>query len=102
VNPPTTGRISPGGRPTVRPAAELNLLKALVRTELGLADDDVVLVSELRCAEPGCPPVETVVVVLDGDGHHKWQLPQPPEEVTPHTLRHTLAMNPEGQSLTHD
>jgi hypothetical protein len=97
VNPPATGRINPGGRSTVRPA-ELAILKALVRTELSLTDDDVVLVNELRCTKAGCPPVETVVVVLDGDGHHKWQLPQPPEEVTSHTLRRTLAMNPEGQS----
>jgi hypothetical protein len=28
-----------------------------------LPDEATVIVSELRCAEPGCPPIETVVLV---------------------------------------
>jgi hypothetical protein len=102
VSPPVPGRIRPGGVSPTRPATDLSALKAVVRAELRLTCEDVVLVSELRCAEAGCPPVETVVVVLDTQGHRTWKLPQAPEEVTPHTLRHTLATNPEGQALTHD
>jgi hypothetical protein len=95
-------RIRPGGVGTAGPAGDLSGLKTLVRTSLALNADDVVLVSELHCAEPGCPPVETVVVVLDEDGHRKWKIPLPPAEVTTHTLRQTLAAEPQGQKLTND
>jgi hypothetical protein len=36
--------------------------------ELLAAGDATIMVSELRCSEPGCPPVETVIAVLDGPG----------------------------------
>jgi hypothetical protein len=32
----------------------------------GLEEEAVILVSELRCTEPGCPPVETVIAILSG------------------------------------
>ena len=28
-----------------------------------LGDDDSVLVTQLRCSEPGCPPLETAIVI---------------------------------------
>jgi len=28
------------------------------------ADDDAVVVNELACTQPGCPPIETVVALL--------------------------------------
>jgi hypothetical protein len=31
-----------------------------------LGDETTLLVSELRCGEPGCPPVETVIAALNG------------------------------------
>lgn len=40
-------------------------VKRWARAALGLPDEAVVLVTELRCAEPGCPPFETVIAVLD-------------------------------------
>ncbi len=39
-------------------------IKARTVELLALPDDAVVMVSELQCTEPGCPPVETVVAVL--------------------------------------
>lgn len=44
-----------------RRAAEI---AELVRVTLGLPDDVAVTVQQLSCAEPGCPPVETVIAVL--------------------------------------
>jgi len=41
-------------------------VKGWVRAALLLDVDATVLVSELACTEPGCPPVETVIAVLDG------------------------------------
>lgn len=43
-------------------------LKDLARTLWDLAEDETVMVSELRCHEDGCPDVETVVAVLSGPG----------------------------------
>ena len=49
------------------PAVEsIRSIKQWVREVLALAEDERVMVSELACHEPGCPPVETVVVVLRG------------------------------------
>ena len=33
----------------------------------GLREEDSVVVSELRCSEPGCPPLETVVLIAASD-----------------------------------
>ena len=33
-----------------------------------LGIDVVVMVTELRCTEPGCPPLETVIAILDEPG----------------------------------
>lgn len=74
--------------------------KHLVRTHLGLAPTDVVLISALSCSQPDCPPVETVVVVLD-EGHRKWTFPVPPHELTDSLIRHQLTTEPQGH-LPHD
>ncbi|MGQ0743154.1 MAG: nitrate reductase [Acidimicrobiales bacterium] len=39
-------------------------IKGWVRHEMGLDEDAVVTVSELECAEPGCPPIETAISVF--------------------------------------
>lgn len=39
-------------------------LKSAVTDALALTDADTVLVTELACHEPGCPPRETVVAVM--------------------------------------
>ena len=39
-------------------------LKELAARVLAVADDEVVMVTELACIEPGCPPIETVIAVL--------------------------------------
>ena len=43
-------------------------IKAWVTDAFGLADTATVLVTELRCTEPGCPPLETVIALLSADG----------------------------------
>ncbi|MFO0823969.1 MAG: hypothetical protein U0792_12805 [Gemmataceae bacterium] len=69
-----------GSRPD---PATAELIKVWMREVLGLAGDAVVMVTELRCGEPGCPDVETVIVVMGEPGkgrHHR--LPKPVREVT--------------------
>jgi hypothetical protein len=46
-------------------------IRSWVRDRLSLSDDTVIMVSELRCSEPGCPPLETLVAVLDGPGQRR-------------------------------
>jgi hypothetical protein len=49
--------------PKTGPGA-LARIRGWVRTVWDLSEDASVMVSELRCSEPGCPPVETVVLVF--------------------------------------
>ena len=45
---------------------KISEIQCWVRDRLALAEDTIVMVSELRCSEPGCPPLETVMAVLEG------------------------------------
>ncbi len=60
-----------GEAPRSAPAA-VSQLKAWVVSACRLGEDVTVMVSELRCREPGCPPLETVVAVMPGPGL-RWQ-----------------------------
>lgn len=46
-------------------AAAAQRVKAWVREACSLDDATTVMVSELRCQEPGCPPLETFVAILE-------------------------------------
>ena len=46
--------------------ASIRSIKQWFGELLALSEEERVMVSELACHEPGCPPVETVVVVLRG------------------------------------
>ena len=75
--------------------ARLTAIKAQTRQEPRLTDDDTVVVRQLDCTEPGCPPVETVVAVLAADGSTRcWTLHHPVTEITPERLADTLATSP--------
>lgn len=52
-----------GAQPRPDPA-HLAAVKGWVVETLALPDDVTVMVTELRCAEPGCPPLETVIAVM--------------------------------------
>lgn len=50
-------------------------LKDSVTRILHLDDGDMVMVTELACSEPGCPPLETVIAVLsDGKAPRQWKV----------------------------
>ncbi len=53
-----------GPPPISQPTSNAATVKAWAREALRIDDDTTVLVSELACTEPGCPPVETVVAVF--------------------------------------
>jgi hypothetical protein len=51
--------------------AALARVRRWTRERFSLADDTTILVSEIACMQPGCPPVETVIVFwIDEQRHH--------------------------------
>jgi len=67
-----------------RPDAEsVRRVKALVTDSFDLPATASLTVAELRCHEPGCPPVETVVTVRDADGGIRdWRIAKPLVDVS--------------------
>jgi hypothetical protein len=62
--------------------AALDRVKEWTRERFKLADDAAILVSEIACALPGCPPLETVVAFwTQGDRRHQFKLFKPVEDV---------------------
>jgi len=59
--------LRPHGPPPADPRAATRA-RRWVREALGLDEGTVVLVRQLACHEPGCPPVETVLAVLHEGG----------------------------------
>jgi hypothetical protein len=71
------------GAASVDGAATARRIKEWVREQLALGDDVTILVSELSCSEPGCPPVETVIALFRGrEGTTKYTIHRPSAEVT--------------------
>ena len=63
-------------------AAVLARLRDWTRAQFGLADDVTVMVNELACSLPGCPPRETVVVFwTTPDRRHHFKIFKPAAEV---------------------
>jgi hypothetical protein len=78
----------PGMGPLRNPS-DTARVKALV-DELIDTDDVTVLVTELACTEPGCPPVETVIALLSDGGNTQYKVHKPVAEVTLDDLRGVL------------
>lgn len=49
-----------------------NRLKLAVRERFALTDAETVMVTQIACTVPGCPPLETVITFWTADGirHH--------------------------------
>ncbi len=70
------------------------------RERFTLPADATILVSEIACGLPGCPPLETVVVFWIGETRHHFKFFKPGREVVfddfpPAWLRTALAV-PDG------
>ena len=78
-------------------AAALDRVRAWTRERFALADDAAILVSEVSCALPGCPPRETVVAFwTEDERRHQFKLFKPVAEVVmddlpPRWLKDALA-----------
>ncbi|MEM7275782.1 MAG: hypothetical protein AAF547_22090 [Actinomycetota bacterium] len=56
-------------------------VRAWVLAEIG-EESATVLVTELTCTEPGCPPIETVIGLLGTDGQTQYKIHKPLAEVS--------------------
>lgn len=51
-------------RAKAAPIQQIQVIKGWVRSLCQLDDEVPISVSELRCHEPGCAPVETVIAIM--------------------------------------
>jgi hypothetical protein len=64
-------------------SARLREVRAWARELFAVAQSETILVTELACGEPGCPPSETVIAVLTGPGRSRqYKIPRPVTTVT--------------------
>jgi hypothetical protein len=61
---------------------------------LQLGDDEVVTVSEIACADAGCPLVETTVTVFSPGRTRAWAFTRPKVALTRLMVQQTLAAPP--------
>jgi hypothetical protein len=62
-------------------AAALDRVRDWTRARFALTDDDTVMVSEVACSVPGCPPIETHLVFWTGAGPHHSKIFKPLADV---------------------
>jgi hypothetical protein len=79
----------------------LDRIAAQTRARFKLGDEAVVLVAELACTLPGCPPIDTVVVFWTVQGvRHRFKIFKPALQVTEEDLPYRWLMRslaaPEG------
>jgi hypothetical protein len=51
----------------------LDQIAGWTRARFSLASNSVVLVTEMACGQPGCPPLETVVVFWENDNRYQFK-----------------------------
>lgn len=89
-----------GTRPRSDPA-QVAAIKDWTRAAFHLPVDTAVLVTELQCTEEGCPPLETVIAILDTPGiPRQYKVYKPLREVTGADIN-ALAARPSGPPQQH-
>jgi nitrate reductase delta subunit len=62
--------------------AALDRVRQWTRARFALGEDAAILVAEVACAVPGCPPLETVIAFWSGGRRHHTKVFKPVGEVT--------------------
>jgi nitrate reductase molybdenum cofactor assembly chaperone NarJ/NarW len=55
----------------------LDRVREWTRARFKLTDDETIMVSEIACSVPGCPPIETHVVFWTAAGRHHFKIFKP-------------------------
>jgi nitrate reductase molybdenum cofactor assembly chaperone NarJ/NarW len=61
--------------------AALDRVREWTQARFTLSEDETVMVSEVTCAVPGCPPIETHVVFWTDQGRHHFKVFKPLKDV---------------------
>src|SRR5580658_5057666 len=56
-------------------------VRSWTRMRFKLTDDETVMVSEVACSVPGCPPIETHLVFWTAAGRHHFKIFKPLADV---------------------
>jgi nitrate reductase delta subunit len=77
--------------------AVLDRLREAVRSRFRLTDDTAILVAEVACAVPGCPPVETVIAFWSDECRHHFKVFKPvanveTDDLPPWWMKRALAV----------
>lgn len=62
-------------------------MKELIRAHFGLTEDSAITLVELRCTEPGCPPLETVIGILSATEQRQYKIHKSLSEVEEADIR---------------
>jgi nitrate reductase delta subunit len=73
-------------RPNAADPEAIARVRECVRERFKLSADAPIMVSELSCRVPGCPPLETVVAFWEGDVRHHFKIFKPVAEITSDNL----------------
>lgn len=68
------------GRKSSEHVAALDRVREWVRARFRL-DETAILVAEVACAVPGCPPVETVIAFWSAERRHHFKVFKPVAEI---------------------
>ena len=71
----------------------LERVREWTRARFTLAADETVMVSQIACSVPGCPPIETHVVFWTPAGRHHFKVFKPLAQVTEDDLPPTFMKN---------
>lgn len=77
-------------------AAIRERVRGWTRGRFALADDDAVMVAEVACKLPGCPPIETHIVFWTALGRHHFKVFKPvsairEDDLPPAFMKNALA-----------
>jgi nitrate reductase delta subunit len=79
---PEAFRIGPALKPDPERSAALERVRVWTRTRFALPEDAAILVAQVACSLPGCPPLETAVAFwTEGPTRHQFKLFKPGAEV---------------------
>jgi hypothetical protein len=80
---PESLRMRPAFKQSPEHFAALERIRQWTRARFKLPEDAAILVSQVTCALPGCPPLETVVAFwTEGDKRHHFKVFKPVANVT--------------------
>jgi len=69
------------GKKRAADTATLDRVRDWTKTRFALADDETVMVAEVACGMPGCPPIETHIAFWTPAGRHHFKVFKPLADV---------------------